>query len=137
MLAACHGHAASVRLLLAKGADPNLVDAKGQTPLAGVAFKGHVDVAEALVSGGANIDVVTADRRSDTMAAAFNRTEMITWLLAHGASPDSRDASGARAIDVATALGAADAVALLSGDTKTRRPEDPKTRRPTAEDRRR
>ena len=39
-------------------------------------------------------------------AAAFNREKMVAWLLAHGASPDARDAAGLRAIDVATAMGA-------------------------------
>ena len=55
------------------------------------------------------------------MAAAFNRVEMVTWLLAHGASPDARDASGSRAIDVARATNANDVGALLSGKMPDRR----------------
>jgi ankyrin repeat protein len=48
------------------------------------------------------------------MAAAFNRVEMVTWLLDHGASPDTPDSAGMRPLDVAKAMGAADAAAVLS-----------------------
>src|SRR5438270_14029316 len=75
--------------------------------LAGAAFKGLIDVAALLVDAGAEIDARSADGRTPLMrAAAFNREKMVAWLLAHGASPDARDAAGLRAIDVATAMGA-------------------------------
>jgi ankyrin repeat protein len=48
------------------------------------------------------------------MAAAFNRVEMVSWLLAHGASSNARDAAGLRAIDVARAMNANDVLVLLS-----------------------
>ncbi len=48
MLAAYHGHAPAVELLLRHGADANAANDRGQTPLAGAAFKGYADVAEAL-----------------------------------------------------------------------------------------
>ena len=35
MLAACHGHAPAVRVLLGHGADPGQPNDRGQTPLAG------------------------------------------------------------------------------------------------------
>jgi ankyrin repeat protein len=54
MLAAYHGHAETVRALLARRADPNRPNDRGQTPLAGAVFKGEVDVVQALVDGGAN-----------------------------------------------------------------------------------
>jgi ankyrin repeat protein len=40
------------------------------------------------------------------MAAAFNRAEMVKWLLAHGADPELRDGAGLRAVDTAASLGA-------------------------------
>jgi ankyrin repeat protein len=46
MLAAYHGHAPLVKLLLQYGADPNKVNERGQTPLAGAVFKGESDVIE-------------------------------------------------------------------------------------------
>lgn len=54
MLAAYHGHAATVELLVARGADVNRANDKGQTPLAGAVFKGEDDVVKALVDGGAD-----------------------------------------------------------------------------------
>ncbi|SNT27099.1 ankyrin repeat domain-containing protein [Rhodococcoides kyotonense] len=54
MLAAYHGHAETVRLLVERGADVNRPNDKGQTPLAGAVFKGEDDVVQALVGGGAD-----------------------------------------------------------------------------------
>jgi ankyrin repeat protein len=53
MVASCHGHVSLVRALLARGANPDTRDARGQTALASAAFKGLVDVAEVLVEHGA------------------------------------------------------------------------------------
>lgn len=46
MLAAYHGHAQLVKLLIQHGADPNRVNDRGQTPLAGAVFKGEAEVIE-------------------------------------------------------------------------------------------
>jgi hypothetical protein len=59
MLAAYHGHAETVKTLLARGADPNQANDVGQTPLAGAVFKGEDDVIAALVDGGADPGVGT------------------------------------------------------------------------------
>ena len=64
-------------------------------------------MAVVLVEAGAEMDARSQDGRTPLMmAAAFNREEMVAWLLAHGASPDTREATGLRAIDVARAMGA-------------------------------
>lgn len=54
MLAAYHGHAPAVRVLLERGADADRANDRGQTPLAGAVFKGEDAVIEALLSGGAD-----------------------------------------------------------------------------------
>lgn len=46
MLAAYHGHAPLVKLLIQHGADPNSLNDRGQSPLAGAVFKGEADVIE-------------------------------------------------------------------------------------------
>jgi len=57
MLAAYHGHAPIVALLLAHGADPNRLNDKHQSPLAGAVYKNERDVVEALLEGGADPDL--------------------------------------------------------------------------------
>lgn len=52
MLAAYHGHLETVELLLARGADPNEANDKGQTPLAGAVFKGQNAIVRALLAAG-------------------------------------------------------------------------------------
>ena len=44
MLASYHGHAPLVRLLIQHGADPNTLNDRGQSPLAGAVFKGEAEV---------------------------------------------------------------------------------------------
>lgn len=56
MLAAYHGHAGLVKLLLQHGADPNRLNDRGQSPLAGVVFKKEPAVIEVLLEGGADPD---------------------------------------------------------------------------------
>ena len=46
MLAAYHGHAPLVKLLIQHGADPNRLNDRGQSPLAGAVFKGEAEVVE-------------------------------------------------------------------------------------------
>jgi len=51
MLAAYHGQADTVAMLLAKGADPDVLNDRGQSPMAGAVFKGHNAVVEVLFRG--------------------------------------------------------------------------------------
>lgn len=50
MLAAYHGHADLVKLLIQHGADPNRVNDRGQSPLAGAVFKKEDEVIEVRTS---------------------------------------------------------------------------------------
>jgi ankyrin repeat protein len=57
MLASYHGHLPLVRLLLSHGANPNILNDRQQSPLAGAIFKGEKEVVEALADAGADWDV--------------------------------------------------------------------------------
>ena len=54
MLAAYHGHAATVSALVKRGADVNALNDKGQSPLAGAVFKGEEEVVKILVEARAD-----------------------------------------------------------------------------------
>ncbi|AWB84497.1 ankyrin repeat domain-containing protein [Corynebacterium liangguodongii] len=54
MLAAYAGHAELVRGLIERGADVNKLNARGQSPLAGVIFKKEDDIVELLLGAGAD-----------------------------------------------------------------------------------
>ncbi|KAL7813168.1 ankyrin [Trichoderma aethiopicum] len=79
MLAAYHGHADLVRLLIQHGADPNRLNDRGQSPLAGAVFKKEDAVIEALLEGGADPDYgsptamecVSMFKQEDTWKAKF------------------------------------------------------------------
>ena len=57
MLSSYHGHVHLVRLLLLHGADPNRLNDRGQSPLAGVVFKNERECIEELLKGGADPDL--------------------------------------------------------------------------------
>jgi hypothetical protein len=78
MLAAYHGHAGTVQLLLRHGADANSANDRGQTPLAGAAFKGYTDVARVLLDSGADPDAGAPSARA--AAQMFARTEILDLL---------------------------------------------------------
>lgn len=48
MLAAYHGHSQLVRLLISHGANPNSLNDRGQSPLAGAVFKNESEVVKVI-----------------------------------------------------------------------------------------
>ncbi|CAM5524354.1 MULTISPECIES: ankyrin repeat domain-containing protein [Streptomyces] len=75
MLAAYHGHADTVRALIALGADPDLRNARDQSPIAGALFKGADDVVGVLRRAGADLDSGTPTARA--AAALFGRAHLL------------------------------------------------------------
>ncbi|EIE98948.1 ankyrin repeat domain-containing protein [Saccharomonospora glauca] len=75
MLAAYHGHAATVRALLDRGADPDLRNARDQSPIAGALFKGEDEVVAVLREAGADLDAGTPSARA--AAVMFGREHLL------------------------------------------------------------
>jgi uncharacterized protein len=88
MLAAYHGHAETVRTLLAHGADVNRANDRGQTPLAGAVFKGEIEVIRVLAAGGA--DPEAGQPSALATAAVFERPDLAELLRPSSCSARSQ-----------------------------------------------
>ena len=113
MLAAYHCREAAVDLLLGHGAAPDLANAKGQRPLAGVCWKGSVPIARALLEHGADVEAGGVGMTPLMLAAMCGHTEVVRLLLEHGANPGARSGNGHTARDLAANIKAAPVIALL------------------------
>lgn len=81
-----------LRFLLQKGADANLADREGVTPLMIAATVGYVDGAQALLDGGARIGQTNGRGETALHRAVQNRDlAMVRALIAAGADADAQD----------------------------------------------
>ena len=89
MIAAQHGHAGVVEVLLARGADPNKARTDdGATPCFIAAREGHAGVVELLLARGADPNKACTDDGATPcwIAAATGHVEIVRLLIARGAS---------------------------------------------------
>ncbi|MCT2557407.1 ankyrin repeat domain-containing protein [Tsuneonella sp. YG55] len=99
------------RFLLERGANPNIADRSGVTPLALAASLGFVEGVDRLLKAGARIDVSNAAGETPLISAVHRRDfAIVRLLLKNGADPDRTDNSGRSARDYATLMGAAGGV---------------------------
>jgi ankyrin repeat protein len=98
-----------VRLLVNAGADPNIADNKGMTPL--IANARDLEIAQMLVAHGANVNA----RANDGFTPLLNaETAALTrFLLEHGADPFAKTNDGKTALDWAKQMNHKDRAALL------------------------
>ena len=89
-----------IRFLLQRGADPNIRNRKGLTPLQLATSLSYTDGVEALVKGGANVNVGDQTGETPLIAAVHARNVgLVRLLLEKGADPDHTDNSGRSARD--------------------------------------
>ncbi|MBI1402135.1 MAG: ankyrin repeat domain-containing protein [Porphyrobacter sp.] len=97
------------RFLLQRGADPNIRNKQGLTPLQVATTLGFTEGVEALIKGGASVNVSDQTGETPLIAAVHQRdVELVRLLLDKGADPDHNDNSGRSARDY---------VALMNGNT--------------------
>jgi ankyrin repeat protein len=122
-LAAFFGWAEAADGLLAGGAEIDKVmqskvpDVPSNTALhAAIAGGPHRDVAELLVAAGADVNVLNSNGHTPLHDAAFhNDTDLLTYLLAHGAAVNRSGEGVPTPLAFAQQHGKAEAAALLAG----------------------
>ncbi|BDW81559.1 hypothetical protein MACH24_09970 [Erythrobacter sp. Dej080120_24] len=84
-----------VKFLLQRGANPNIRNNQGITPLQLATRLGFVEGAEELIKKGADVSVADSQGETPLISAVHQRNvELIRRLLAQGADPDRNDNSG-------------------------------------------
>ncbi|MGI2029209.1 ankyrin repeat domain-containing protein [Endozoicomonas acroporae] len=88
-----------VEVALARGANPNIQDSDGDTPLGGAATAGHHAIVETLLDNGANPNIPDSGHYTPLhRAAAIGHHPMVETLLNRGADPNLKDGTGRKAL---------------------------------------
>jgi ankyrin repeat protein len=98
-----------VRILIDAGADPNLADNKGKTPL--IVNSQDLEIAKMLIAHGANVNARADDGFTPLVNAGT--VELTQLLLEHGADPFAKTEQGKTALDWARQMNQKDQAALL------------------------
>lgn len=98
-----------VRMLVNAGADPNIADNKGMTPL--IANARDLEIAQMLVAHGANVNAQANDGFTPLLNA--ETAALTRFLLEHGADPFAKTNDGKTALDWAKQMNHKDRAALL------------------------
>lgn len=113
------GHADTVKILLERGADPNLAETgqsigRGTTPLKAAVMNGDVIAIRYLLDGGAKVNAQRDDLGTALhWAVEEGHTEAADLLLSRGADVDARNWYGMTPLMNAASSGHADVVKLL------------------------
>jgi hypothetical protein len=110
------GDAARVSELLKRGANPNVQDKKGWTPLHWAAGRGYAEIVRLLLEYGADANARDKDARTPLhFASGFGRADVVLLLLEHGADVNAKNKDGRTPLHIAASWGYADVARLLLG----------------------
>eukprot|EP01036_Dinobryon_divergens_P031629 gene31629-41062_t len=117
-VAAKNAHQDVMKLLLDRGANPNLPNKNGTTPLHMTAQKSSPEVVTILLEQGADPNLTEKNYVETSLhwAAEKGHRNIVALLLERGADPNLTNQAGRKPIDVARAKGHRDVVSLLEKD---------------------
>lgn len=94
-IAALNGHVDIIQLLLARGAQVNYKDSKGQTPLMYAAGNGKLDAVKALIAQKADLEATTELGETALMGAVgHGYVDVAKYLVEKGAKVDAKMNNG-------------------------------------------
>lgn len=100
-----------IRFLAQRGANPNIRNKKGVTPLQLAVTLGFTEGVEQLIKAGAEVEVTDSAGETPLIAAVHRRDAgLVRLLLEKGANPDRSDNSGRTARDYANLMTGANSI---------------------------
>ena len=97
------GDVEAVKEFLAAGADVNVKDKRGFTPLHWASISGHKEAVELLIDNGADVNAMRGGGGTPlSYAASWGHEEIVELLIANGADVNVKDAFSETPLDVAT-----------------------------------
>ena len=116
MEAAGNGHMGCIKALIMMkgGSDVHVKDHQGLAALHWAVIKGHVAIAEYLISRGADFNAPINNGQTPVMLAGFhNKTDMVQTLISKGADLYARTTGGATALILAAGKGHTEVIEML------------------------
>ncbi len=106
------------RALAMRGANVNVADANGQTPMLLAIKKGNRDLIDLFLTAGADANAVDSRTGKTVLheAALRGYSDVVQTLLAHGAQKNAKDKNGYTALSYALKYGNKTAAELLRGN---------------------
>ena len=103
--------------LIQIGADPNMKDSNGKSPISEAAMMGDVALVQVLIKHGADVNGrggISTGATALESAIFYHQTDVVNILLANGADPNLQDTTtGMTALDIAKRRGYSDVIQIL------------------------
>ncbi|KAM8831705.1 ankyrin repeat and SOCS box protein 2-like isoform 2-T4 [Spinachia spinachia] len=117
LLAASRGHVSCVDFLLKNGADPNIFNKEGETPLFAACEQPSEDIVELLLRSGAHVNCCSLQGTSALHEACrHGRLKLCRLLLEAGGDLHIKNIYGIQSFFIAAQHGHADIIKLLAGE---------------------
>jgi len=117
IIAARRNNLVTVKLLLEKGADPNIQDSIGSTALISAVSNGNYDMVKMLIDNGADVNLKTVGNVDALIAimlrGGFIKIDIVRLLLENGADPNGTDRDGRTMMSYAYQYNRSDIAKLL------------------------